>query len=60
MNIEQKLKEAARRMRLLALKFDDEAQLARERGFQHWQNETVFPAAVNRLIAAIGAKKWTR
>lgn len=25
-----------------------------ERHFQHWQNETVFPAAVNRWVKEIG------
>lgn len=60
MNLKQTLKEAARRMRVLALGFDAEAERISERGFQYWQCETIYPQAVNRLIAAIGAKQWTK
>lgn len=33
---------------------DSQREKKQELGFQHWQNETVFPAAVNRWLSDIG------
>lgn len=54
------LRKAAEALRTLAQQYDAVAERALERGFQHWQAGTLFPQAVNRLIAAIGAKQWTK
>lgn len=49
------LRDAAQRMRALALAFDNEAAELLEAGFEQWRRETVFPEAVNRRIADLGA-----
>ena len=41
-------------MRALALSYDAQGASLLEAGFEQWSRETVFPAAVNRLIREAG------
>lgn len=54
MNLSDSLRDAARRVRALALAYDVGAAAILERGFQQWQADTLMPQAVNRWIAEIG------
>jgi hypothetical protein len=48
------LRQAAAHMRALALSYDAQAAALLEAGFVQWSRETVYPAAVNRLIREAG------
>lgn len=50
------LPDAARNLRRAAIASDDAGHELREIAFCRWCDETVFPEAVNRWIAEVGAR----
>jgi hypothetical protein len=48
------LRMKAAQLREVTLQCDDALHCARERRFEHWRQDTVYPQAVNRWVAAIG------
>mgnify|MGYP003603360496 CR=1 FL=1 len=54
MSLSESLQQAGLRIRVLALAYEDAAQLIRERGFEQWQAETLMPQCVNRWILEAG------
>jgi uncharacterized protein with HEPN domain len=48
------LRMQAAQLREVTLQCDDALHYARERRFEQWRQDTVYPQAVNRWVAAIG------
>ena len=48
--------DAARQLRQAAIASDNAGHTLREIAFSRWQQESVFPEAVNRWIAEVGAR----
>lgn len=48
--MKHELRLAGEVLRQLALDYDESIQRLEEQGFQDWQRDTVYPAAVNRHI----------